>query len=193
MKNRFWKRHFVYWGSLIIVFFLGIFASVTYHQLQKQEQRPYIAGIITDTRFSEYELSEGIKRKRMVRYRDFFFQLKDQPRRLLRLNQLSTSEWKAFEKEIKHRHAMRLQYEDVILDGETQYITAINAENEHWQLRDFSFRRKMFTWITVIAGVVVVWLLLLLRKDYKTIRAYVEIESVHRSHHTEAHNIGGRY
>lgn len=168
--------------------FVGTFARIYTKQLERQEALPYLVGIITDTRFTEYELAEGTKRKRMVKHRDFFFQLKDQPRRLLRLNKLKLSEWKDFEKEIKHKHAMRLQYEQVILDGEMQYITVVNAENEHWQLKDIKSRIKFFMWLPGIAVVALVWLLLLLRKDYKTIKAYVEIESVHRSHRPQTNN-----
>lgn len=178
MADRFWKRHFTIWILLIFILFIGVFAWMYSRQLQRQEQKPYLVGIITDTRFSEYKLPRG-KKRRMIPHRDFFFQLKDQPYRLLRLNELKASEWQAFENEIKHKHAMRLQYDDVILNGERQFITVINAENEHWELKDFATKRKLFMWVTMISGLGFVWLLLLLRKDYKKIKAYVGIESIH--------------
>ena len=178
MTGRFWKRHFTIWIILIFTLFIGVFSRVYSKQLQRQEQRPYLVGIIMETRFKEYKLPQG-KRRRMIPHRDFFFQLKDQPNRLLRLNELKASEWNEFEEEIKHKHAMRLQYDDVILDGERQFITVINAENEHWQLKNFAAKRKFFIWVTIISGLGFVWLLLLLRKDYKTIKSYVGIESIH--------------
>ncbi len=178
MTGRFWKRHFTIWIILIFTLFIGVFSRVYSKQLQRQEQMPYLVGIIMETRFTEYKLP-GAKKRRMIPHRDFFFQLKDQPNRLLRLNELKASEWQAFEKEIKHKHAMRLQYDDVVLDGEWQFITVINAENEHWQLKNFEAKRKLFMWVSIISGVGFLWIVLLLRKDYKKIKTYVGIESVH--------------
>lgn len=187
MADRFWKRHFTLWILLIFILFIVVFSRVYSKQLQRQEQMPYLVGIVMETRFTEYKLPGG-KRRRMIPHRDFFFQLKDQPNRLLRLNELRASEWKEFEEEIKHKHAMRLQYDKVVLDGEKQFITVINAENEHWQLKDFATRRKFFNWVTIVSGLGFVWLMFLLRKDYKTIKTYVGIESVHRSHHSQTHH-----